>query len=68
MFVRQIYMNAVTGGKKPPLITVMPSYWHGGVNSAAILYRDGKILGRQKKYTQYIILNPVLPKESNWKR
>ena len=54
MFVRQIYMNAVTGGKKPPLITVMPSYWHGGVNSAAILYRDGKILGRQKKYTPYI--------------
>lgn len=53
-FVRPIYGNAVINGKKPPLITVMPSYWRKGINSATIVYRDGRVLGRQKKYTPYI--------------
>ncbi len=53
-FVRAIYSNAVMGDKKPPVITVMPSYWRKGINSATIVYRDGRILGSQKKYTPYI--------------
>jgi len=54
LFVRQIYGNAILNGIKPPLITLMPSYWHNETNSAAIIYRNGKVLGYQKKYTPYI--------------
>lgn len=54
LYVRQIYSKAVMSGEKPPLVTVMPSYWNKETNSAAIIYRDGYIFGRQKKYTPYI--------------
>ena len=54
LYVRQIYSKAVMNGEKPPLVTVMPSYWNEETNSAAIIYRDGYIFGRQKKYTPYI--------------
>lgn len=53
-FVRRIYSDAVMNYRKPPLITVLPSYWSKGTNSAAIVYRDGRVLGRQKKYTPYV--------------
>lgn len=53
-FVHRIYSNATMNGKKPPLITVMPSYWKKGINSAALVYRDGRVLGWQKKYTPYV--------------
>ena len=57
MFVRQIYSTAVMDGKKPPLITVMPSLWHSRINSATIVYRDGHVLGKQEKYVPYIDFN-----------
>lgn len=53
-FIHRIYSNASLNDNKPPLITIMPSYWKKGINSAAIVYRDGRVLGRQKKYTPYI--------------
>lgn len=53
-FVRSIYGYAVMIGRRPPLITVMPSYWHEGINSASIVYRDGRVLGRQKKQMPYV--------------
>lgn len=54
LFIRKIYGHAVRNGNRPPLVTIMPSYWHDEVNNAAIIYRDGSILGRQKKHTPYI--------------
>ena len=54
MFVRQIYSRAITQNRKPPLITIMPSLWRSRQNSAAIIYRDGCVLGRQRKYIPYI--------------
>ena len=54
MYVREIYSNMLRNGRKPPFMTVMPSYWDQGTNSAAIVCRDGRILGRQKKYTPYV--------------
>lgn len=54
MYIRNIYSDMVSEGLKPPFMTVMPSYWNKGVNSAAIVWRDGHILGRQRKYTPYI--------------
>ncbi len=53
-FAHHVYSDAALNDNKPPLITIMPSYWEKGVNSAAIVYRDGRILGRQRKYTPYI--------------
>lgn len=53
-FVRQVYDEAVMNDHKPPMITVVPTRWCRGINSASIVYRDGRILGRQKKYTPYI--------------
>ena len=57
MFVRRIYSKVVINGQKPPLITIMPSLWRNRRNSAAIIYRDGRILGRQEKYVPYIDFN-----------
>lgn len=54
MYLRGIYSEMIMNGVKPPFITIMPSYWRAGTNSAAIVYRDGRILGRQKKYTPYV--------------
>lgn len=57
MFVRQIYSNAIMQNQKPPLITIMPSLWRNRRNSAAIIYRDGSVLGKQEKYMPYIDFN-----------
>lgn len=54
MFIRGIYESMLINGNKPPVITILPSYWEKETNSAAIVYRDGRVLGRQKKYTPYI--------------
>lgn len=53
-FIRGIYCQSIADGMKPPLITVMPSLWHDRTNSAAIIYRDGRVLGKQEKYVPYI--------------
>lgn len=53
-FVHHIYSNAALNDNRPPLLTIMPSYWKNGINSATIVYRDGHIWGRQRKYTPYI--------------
>ncbi len=53
-FIREVYWRSIADGRKPPLITVMPSLWQNRTNSAAIIYRDGRILGRQEKYVPYI--------------
>lgn len=53
-FVRRIYSDAIMKNRNPPLITVLPSCWSKGTNSATIVYRDGHVLGRQKKYTPYV--------------
>lgn len=55
-YIREIYGNMLFERKTPPLITIMPSYWDCDqeTNSAAIVDRHGRILGRQKKYTPYI--------------
>lgn len=53
-FISQIYYQSIMDGRKPPLITVMPSLWQNRTNSAAIIYRDGRILGRQEKYVPYV--------------
>ena len=57
MFVRRIYSKAIMQNQKPPLITIMPSLWSSRRNSAAIVYRDGGVLGRQEKYMPYIDFN-----------
>lgn len=54
VYIREIYSSILTQGGKPPFVTVMPSYWKKGTNSAAIVGRDGRVLGRQRKYTPYI--------------
>lgn len=53
-YVRPIYVKAVENGNKPPWITIMPSFWHNEVNSATMVFRDGRVMGSQKKYTPYI--------------
>lgn len=53
-YVREIYSEAVQSGNKPPYITIMPTFWNKEVNSATMIYRDGHVLGSQKKYTPYI--------------
>lgn len=57
MYVRRIYSKAIMQNRKPPLITIMPSLWRSRRNSAAIIYRDGKVLGRQEKYIPYVDFN-----------
>lgn len=54
MYIREIYQSMLLDEKIPPLVTILPSYWEKETNSAAIIYRDGRVLGRQKKYTPYI--------------
>jgi len=54
VYIHDIYGRMVMNGKKPPFVTIMPSYWYKGINSATIVYRDGRVIGRQKKYTPYI--------------
>ena len=49
-FVRQVYDEAVMNDHKPPMITVVPTRWCRGINSASIVYRDGRILGRQVRH------------------
>lgn len=51
--VRRLSRTALAEGLSPPLLTVLPSRWHEGINSLTILFRDGRILGRQKKQFPY---------------
>lgn len=53
-WMRDLSINAMKRGKSPPLLTVMPSSWKNGINRAALVYRDGKILGHQRKYHPYV--------------
>lgn len=41
-------------GGRPPVLTIMPSFWEKGKNSAAIVDYNGRILARQYKYEPYI--------------
>lgn len=54
MYVRRIYSEMLEKEETPPFITIMPSYWNEETNSAAMVCQDGRILGRQKKYTPYV--------------
>lgn len=40
--------------KRSPSITIMPSYWHDGVNCVTIVDSEGAILGHQNKNTPFI--------------
>ena len=50
----QLSIEAFAEGKGVPCVTVLPSYWREGKNSASILYQDGKILGVQEKHVPYV--------------
>lgn len=52
--IRQLAMKALSRGETPPFLSILPSYWHDGVNSVSIVYQDGLILGKQKKQTPYV--------------
>lgn len=39
---------------RPPMLVFLPTWWRDGINSTTVVYENGKILGRQKKYIPYV--------------
>lgn len=52
-FFHKFYMDMRAKGKEPPFLTILPSFWHDGVNSVTVIDRFGRIIGRQKKRKRF---------------
>jgi predicted amidohydrolase len=52
--VQELCYQVRSNGGRPPVLTVLPSFWMAGKNSATIVNFDGKILAKQHKYVPYI--------------
>lgn len=52
--LRQLYMEGLSQKKKSPALTILPSLWRDGFNTATLVYQDGTVLGVQPKYTPFV--------------
>lgn len=52
--LRQLYMESLAQKKKPPALTILPSFWREGLNTATVVYQDGSVLGVQPKYAPFV--------------
>lgn len=52
--LRQLYMESLDQKKNPPILTILPSFWQEGLNTATVVYQDGSVLGVQPKYVPYV--------------
>lgn len=52
--LRQLYMDGLPQKKKSPILTILPSFWREGLNTATVVYQDGSVLGVQPKYEPYV--------------
>lgn len=52
--IQSLSIDAAKKGFQIPLLTVLPSYWKDGVNRAAAVFKDGRILGYQEKHIPFV--------------